>query len=70
MKKSVGIEGMSCQHCVRRVDAALKALSGVTSVSVDLGAKSATVEGEGLDDAAIRAAVDEAGYEVTAIATA
>jgi copper chaperone CopZ len=37
-------------------------VSGVTDVRVDLEAKTVTVTGDGIDDAAVAAAVDEAGY--------
>ena len=65
MEKKVMIEGMMCQHCVAHVTKALNALPGVTAV-VDLDSKSAVVTGDVSDDA-IRAAVEEAGYEVTGI---
>jgi copper chaperone CopZ len=67
MKKLLSIEGMSCKHCVMHVKTALEGVPGVTSAEVDLAAKSATVSGDALDDAALRAAVDEAGYAVTKI---
>jgi len=67
MKKKVLIEGMSCGHCVKRVEAALKEVPGVKAVTVDLGKKRATVEGDALDDAALTGAVTEAGYQVTEI---
>ena len=65
MEKKVMIEGMMCQHCVAHVTKTLNALPGVTAV-VDLDSKSAVVTGDVSDDA-IRAAVEEAGYEVTGI---
>jgi len=68
MKKVISIEGMSCGHCSMRVKKAIGELAGVSGVEVDLGAKRATVEGEALDDAALKAAVEDAGYDVTAIA--
>jgi len=67
MKKTIKIEGMSCGHCVARVKAALSALPGVAKADVDLATKSAAVEGEGLSDAALKSAVEGAGYEVTSI---
>ena len=39
-------------------------MAGVASVDVDLEAKRVTVAGESVDEAAVRAAIDEAGYEV------
>ena len=63
MKKTVKIEGMMCQMCVKHVKAALSALD--PEVEVSLEDKSATLDAT-VDDAAIRAAVKEAGYEVVA----
>jgi copper chaperone len=63
MKKTIAIEGMSCAHCAKRVHEALAALPGVEDAVVDLAGHSAVVTGEALDEAAIKAAVEEAGYE-------
>jgi copper chaperone len=64
----VSIAGMSCQNCVRHVREALSRLAGVTAVQVQLDAAEATIEAAvAPDDAAIRAALDEEGYEVVAI---
>jgi copper chaperone len=57
------IDGMSCNHCEAAVTEELLAVNGVTEVEVDLETKRVLVHGEDLDDAAIRAAIDEAGYE-------
>ncbi|HVX16396.1 MAG TPA: heavy metal-associated domain-containing protein [Acidimicrobiales bacterium] len=60
------IAGMSCEHCVRAVTEELSAIDGVTDVHVDLAAGTAEVTSDApLPDAAVRAAVDEAGYELT-----
>jgi copper chaperone CopZ len=67
MKKLLTIEGMSCGHCVMHVKSALEGLAGVTKAEVDLLKKSAMVEGEALNDAALKAAVADAGYSVSAI---
>jgi copper chaperone CopZ len=59
------IKGMTCGHCVNSVSAELGGLPGVTDVQVDLSAGTATVTSDQpLDPQAVRAAVDEAGYEV------
>lgn len=59
------VEGMSCEHCVRAVTAEVGGLEGVTAVDVDLAAGEVTVTSENpLDESAVRAAVDEAGYEL------
>ncbi len=59
------VEGMTCDHCVRAVRAEVAEVPGVTDVTVDLAGKSVTVTSEGeIDAAAVKAAVEEAGYEV------
>ncbi|MEI6387780.1 MAG: copper ion binding protein [Spirochaetota bacterium] len=68
MKKTLTVEGMSCNHCVNHVKNALADLSGVASVMVDLATNKAVVEGDSLDEEAMKAAVVDAGYEVVAIA--
>ncbi len=67
MKKTLSIEGMSCNHCAAHVKEALTGVSGVESADVSLEKKSAVVTGGGFDDAALKAAVAEVGYEVVAI---
>ncbi|GAB2665429.1 heavy-metal-associated domain-containing protein [Kribbella swartbergensis] len=58
--------GMSCGHCVRFVTDELEAVPGVESVTVDLPAELVTVvSARTLDPAAIRSAVEAAGYELT-----
>ncbi|MGC5032874.1 heavy-metal-associated domain-containing protein [Micromonospora sp. DT229] len=59
------VQGMTCGHCVSAVSAEVTALPGVTEVAVDLAAGQVKVTSEQpLDDDAVRAAVDEAGYEL------
>lgn len=60
------VRGMTCDHCVSSVSAELNELPGVTDVRVDLAGGAVTVTSvQPLDEAAVRAAVDEAGdYEV------
>ena len=62
--KTVHIEGMMCQHCVSHVKKALEALD--PNVEVSLEDKCAKLAASA-DDAAVRKAVADAGYEVTAI---
>ena len=57
------VPGMHCAHCERAVWSELSAVEGVESVEVDLDSKLVAVTGIGLDDSALRAAIDEAGYE-------
>lgn len=68
MKKKIYIEGMSCQHCVNHVTEALKEISGVKTIDVDLKGKYAIVEADRqIDDSEIKNAIEEAGYEVVKI---
>ena len=60
---SYTVPGMHCGHCEHAVSEELSAVEGVESVDVDLETKLVTVVGTGLDDAQLRAAIDEAGYE-------
>jgi copper chaperone CopZ len=57
------VPGMHCAHCEAAVAEELAAVAGVEAVDVDLERKRVVVSGRGLDDAALRAAIDEAGYE-------
>ena len=60
-----GVKGMTCGHCVSAVSAEVGKLDGVTGVSVDLTTGAVTVTCAGpLDEAAVAAAIDEAGYEL------
>lgn len=61
------VEGMTCDHCVRAVRTEVAALEGVAEVEVDLATGEVAVTSDApLDLAAVRAAVDEAGYELVA----
>jgi copper ion binding protein len=60
------VTGMTCDHCVRAVETEVGKIAGVASVAVDLAAGRVTLRSdEPVDPAAVRAAVEEAGYEVT-----
>jgi copper chaperone len=63
------VTGMTCGHCVAAVTDELTQLPGVQEVTVDLvpdGISTVTVASAAeLDDAAVRSAVDEVGYELT-----
>jgi copper chaperone len=58
------VDGMTCSHCVMSVREEVSEVAGVTAVDVDLASGRMTVTGDDLDDAGIRAAVAEAGYDV------
>jgi copper chaperone CopZ len=57
------VPDMSCSHCEAAVTEELERVTGVESVDVDLSTKLVTVAGDPLDDAALRAAIADAGYE-------
>ena len=68
MKKTMTIEGMACQHCAGRVRDALLKIDGVVEVTIDLDAKKADLMlSKSVDDAALKSAVEDAGYTVCAI---
>ncbi len=70
MKKELSIEGMMCQHCVKHVADALKAVPGASDVTVRLEEKNAVLSvPESVSDDTLKAAVTDAGYEVTGIKT-
>ncbi|HYF46893.1 MAG TPA: heavy-metal-associated domain-containing protein [Acidimicrobiales bacterium] len=59
------VVGMTCGHCVSSVTEEVSQVPGVTDVDVDLASGGLTVTGDAeVDDAAVRAAVEEAGYQV------
>jgi copper chaperone len=59
------VTGMTCGHCVTSVTEEVSQVPGVTAVEVDLASGGLTVTSEApVDEAAVRAAVEEAGYEV------
>ena len=61
------VTGMVCEHCVCAVTREVGGLEGVTEVRVNLATGQVTVTSDGpLDAAAVRAAIDEAGYEISA----
>lgn len=61
------VGGMACDHCAAAIAEEIQLISGVTSVAVDVDGGTVTVtSGRGLDLAEVRAAADEAGYELTA----
>lgn len=69
MKKVLTVEGMMCAHCTGRVQKALEGIDGVDSVAMSLENKTAEVTlSKEVPDDVLKAAVTDAGYEVTGIA--
>ena len=63
--RSYTVSGMTCAHCVAAVTEEVGQVAGVRDVTVDLDSGRLTLAAEpGVDDAAVRAAVEEAGYEL------
>ena len=58
------VPGVHCAHCEAAIKQEVGGVEGVERVDVDLETKEVTVSGSALDDASLRAAIDEAGYDV------
>lgn len=56
------VVGMTCNHCVAAVTREVQQVPGVQDVRVDLASGRLEVQGDAVDEAAVREAVDEAGY--------
>jgi copper ion binding protein len=66
VETTYSVTGMTCDHCVRAVQAEVARIPGVASVTVDLAAGQVTLHSDGpVDPGAVRVAVEEAGYEIT-----
>ena len=59
------VPAMSCEHCEKALRDEISDVAGVDSVEIELATKRVEVRGAALDDGAIRAAIEEAGYEAT-----
>ncbi len=57
------VPGVHCAHCEAAIKQEVGGVEGVERVEVDLEAKTVSVSGSALDDARLRAAIDEAGYD-------
>lgn len=61
------VSGMTCSHCVSSVTEEVTSIPGVTDVQVDLASGAVTITSDTpVDETAVKAAVDEAGYELVA----
>ncbi|TAN38466.1 MAG: copper chaperone [Nitrospirae bacterium] len=61
---TVSIDGMSCQHCVMRVKKALEALTGITSLNVQVGQATVNFDEAKVRQAEIEETIVKAGYKV------
>ncbi len=57
------VPAIHCAHCAMSIREEVSEVDGVEDVAVDLDTKVVTISGRPLDDAALRAAIAEAGYE-------
>ena len=60
------VPDISCDHCKRAIEGEVAKVGGVDSVEVDVAAKVVHVQGAAPDDA-VRAAIEEAGYDVAGV---
>ncbi len=58
------VPDISCDHCRNAIESAVSEVAGVDGVTVDIQARSVSVEGDA-EDAAIRSAIGDAGYAVS-----
>ncbi len=61
---SYNVPGVTCEHCRTAITKEVGMIAGVQTVEVDLEQRLVTVRGHGVSDAAARAAIDEAGYDI------
>ena len=57
------VPAVHCEHCVMSIREEVSEVAGVDSVDVNLESKVVTITGRALDDAVLRGAIQEAGYE-------
>ena len=65
-KSVINVDGMACEHCVKAITNAVGALSGVSGVSVDLEAKTVTVDHDPEQASVdkIKAEIEDQGYDI------
>jgi copper chaperone len=68
--RTMEIEGMSCGHCVARVEKALAALPGVTVEQVTVGSARVAIDPRQTSLEQIAQAIDDAGYTLRECASA
>jgi copper chaperone CopZ len=64
-EQSYTVQGMTCHSCVAMVSDEVSEVAGVDSVEIDLDTGTVTVQGDDVDEAAVRRAIVEAGYETS-----
>jgi copper ion binding protein len=66
--RTYSVPSITCEHCKKAIETEVAKLFDVSSVGVDVPAKTVTVEGEASDEE-IRSAIEEAGYDVEGTST-
>jgi copper chaperone len=61
---SYAVPGVSCDHCRQAISTEVGRVAGVDTVEVDLERKVVVVRGDAFADGEVRAAIDDAGYDV------
>lgn len=64
--RTYSVPAISCDHCKRAIEGEVSKLDGVDLVDVDVQRREVRVSGD-VSDAAVRAAIDQAGYAVEAV---
>lgn len=64
MLSTYSVPGISCGRCRTAITSEVTTVAGVSAVDVDLDAKTVSVNGAGFNDAAVRDAIDDAGYDI------
>ncbi len=67
MSTTYSVPAISCDHCKHAIEGEIGTVAGVDLVEVDVSSRTVRVEGAA-DDAAIRAAIEQAGYDVAGVA--
>jgi copper ion binding protein len=67
--RTYSVPGISCDHCKHAIESEVSTVDGVARVVVDVAARTVDVDGDAPDQA-IRAAIEEAGYDVAGASAA
>ena len=67
MKTTIKVDGMKCPHCAARVKKAAEGIENVNSADVDLENGKAVLDHESADIAAVINAINDLGFEATAL---
>ncbi len=63
MKKTIAVDGMTCNHCVMRVTKLLSEMEGIENVTVDLEKGTAEFDCDNFDEKFISEEIEDIGFE-------